>query len=64
MLPVQKSGVQTELPFCYISQRNSRGARPVAFRKARAKLAGEEYPSSAETRVIDPFVCRSNSVAR
>lgn len=49
---------------CYISPRNSRGARPVAFRKARAKLAGEEYPISAETRVIEPSVCRSNSVAR
>lgn len=46
------------------SERNSLGPLPVAFRKARAKLAGDEYPSSADTRVIDSFVCRSNSVAR
>jgi len=49
---------------CYVVKRNSRGALPVDFRKARAKLAGEEYPSSIDTRVTDPFVCRSNSVAR
>ena len=48
----------------YTFERNSRGPLPVTFRKARVKLAGDEYPSSADTRVIEPFVCRSSSAAR
>ena len=40
----------------YPRARKSRGALPVAFRNARAKLAGDEYPSSAETWMIEPLV--------
>lgn len=50
-------------PGCFFA-RNSRGARPVAFRKARAKLAEEEYPNSAEISVTDPLVWCNSSVAR
>ena len=62
--PLLKRSCPAGPAICYVVKRNSRGALPVDFRKARAKLAGEEYPSSIDTRVTDPFVCRSNSVAR
>jgi hypothetical protein len=47
-----------------LRERKSRGDLPVAFRNARAKFAGVEYPNAAETWTIEPSVWRSNSLAR
>mgnify|MGYP000915437481 CR=1 FL=1 len=45
-------------------ERNSHGPRLVAFRKVCPKLAGDEYPNSADTGVIEPLVCCGSSVGR